>query len=312
MLSNGHMPTCPIPPHSVNAQRRVRTTRVERDQVYEVIYLTCIRLNFKILFSSSWDGSLIFLEVGSYIFCRIYLNLLLIDSLPVPICQLGQGVRSWISTFINIPHYHADRMTLVIWALTNHWPISSTTIYKGRSFKSTFINSEHKMSVRPIFVVAGVGKGFGELIISTTFLSHTRSYDNLPGTGAAAAWVPCNDLFLFLNRIISRAFSKAGYSIALIARNAESLKSLADEIKSGGGDVSSSSHLLMSYIYQGTSGCSISNFIIQIIWYPIRIQVHQNSMALRTSPRSPVERGSRSLETVPRNHPRRSTGNCGH
>jgi len=56
------------------------------------------------------------------------------------------------------------------------------------------------MSVRPIFVVAGVGKGFG--------------------TGAAAA----------------RAFSKAGYRIALIARNTESLKSLADEIKSNGGD----------------------------------------------------------------------------
>jgi len=53
---------------------------------------------------------------------------------------------------------------------------------------------------RPIFVVAGVGNG--------------------SGTGAATA----------------RLFSKAGYNVALIARNAESLSKLADEIKSTGGD----------------------------------------------------------------------------
>lgn len=56
------------------------------------------------------------------------------------------------------------------------------------------------MSIRPLFVVAGVG--------------------NAAGTGAAAA----------------RAFSKAGYSVALIARRADSLKSLAEEINSSGGD----------------------------------------------------------------------------
>jgi len=59
------------------------------------------------------------------------------------------------------------------------------------------------MPPRPIFVVAGVGNG--------------------SGTGAATA----------------RLFSKAGYNVALIARNADSLNKLADEIKSTGGDAGS-------------------------------------------------------------------------
>jgi len=53
---------------------------------------------------------------------------------------------------------------------------------------------------RPIFVVAGVGNG--------------------TGTGAASAHV----------------FAKAGYRVALIARNADHLKKTAEEIKSAGGD----------------------------------------------------------------------------
>jgi len=57
------------------------------------------------------------------------------------------------------------------------------------------------MSIRPLLVVAGVG--------------------NASGTGAATA----------------RAFSKAGYAVALIARGADSLKTLAEEINSSGGDV---------------------------------------------------------------------------
>jgi len=56
------------------------------------------------------------------------------------------------------------------------------------------------MSVRPIFVVAGVGNG--------------------SGTGAATA----------------RLFAKSGYNVALIARNAASLNKLADDIKSTGGE----------------------------------------------------------------------------
>lgn len=36
----------------------------------------------------------------------------------------------------------------------------------------------------------------------------------------------------------SRAFAKAGYSVALIARNPEHLKNIAGEIVGGGGDVS--------------------------------------------------------------------------
>ncbi|KAJ6456586.1 hypothetical protein C8R47DRAFT_186788 [Mycena vitilis] len=55
-------------------------------------------------------------------------------------------------------------------------------------------------AVRPLFVVAGVG--------------------NAAGTGAAAA----------------RAFAKAGYSVALIARGQSSLDELSKEIKSNGGD----------------------------------------------------------------------------
>ncbi|KAJ7888573.1 hypothetical protein B0H14DRAFT_2693017 [Mycena olivaceomarginata] len=54
--------------------------------------------------------------------------------------------------------------------------------------------------IRPLFVVAGVG--------------------NAAGTGAAAA----------------RAFSKAGYSVALIARGQASLNALSEEIKSTGGE----------------------------------------------------------------------------
>ncbi|KAJ6530043.1 hypothetical protein DFH09DRAFT_151917 [Mycena vulgaris] len=55
-------------------------------------------------------------------------------------------------------------------------------------------------AIRPLFVVAGVG--------------------NAAGTGAAAA----------------RAFSKAGYSVALIARGQKSLNALSEEINSTGGD----------------------------------------------------------------------------
>ncbi|KAJ7908905.1 hypothetical protein B0H13DRAFT_1617092 [Mycena leptocephala] len=55
-------------------------------------------------------------------------------------------------------------------------------------------------AIRPLFVVAGVG--------------------NAAGTGAAAA----------------RAFSKAGYSVALIARGQSSLNALSEEIKNNGGD----------------------------------------------------------------------------
>ncbi|KAJ7279348.1 hypothetical protein C8J57DRAFT_1448851 [Mycena rebaudengoi] len=55
-------------------------------------------------------------------------------------------------------------------------------------------------SIRPLFVIAGIG--------------------NASGTGAAAA----------------RLFSKAGYSVALIARGKSSLDSLSQEIKSAGGN----------------------------------------------------------------------------
>ncbi|KAJ7450075.1 hypothetical protein B0H11DRAFT_2078347 [Mycena galericulata] len=55
-------------------------------------------------------------------------------------------------------------------------------------------------AIRPLFVVAGVG--------------------NAAGTGAAAA----------------RMFSKAGYSVALIARGQTSLNALSAEIKDNGGD----------------------------------------------------------------------------
>ncbi|EMD31167.1 hypothetical protein CERSUDRAFT_89287 [Gelatoporia subvermispora B] len=56
------------------------------------------------------------------------------------------------------------------------------------------------MSARPLFVVAGVGNG--------------------SGTGAATA----------------RVFSKAGYRVALIARNADHLKRTAEEINAAGGE----------------------------------------------------------------------------
>ncbi|EIM84866.1 NAD-P-binding protein [Stereum hirsutum FP-91666 SS1] len=57
------------------------------------------------------------------------------------------------------------------------------------------------MVARPLFVVAGVGAGHG--------------------TGAASA----------------RVFSKAGYRVALIARNADSLNEFASELNSQGGEV---------------------------------------------------------------------------
>ncbi|KAL0565633.1 hypothetical protein V5O48_016392, partial [Marasmius crinis-equi] len=56
-------------------------------------------------------------------------------------------------------------------------------------------------SIRPVVVVAGVGVG--------------------GGTGGASA----------------RAFAKEGYSVALIARNADSLKAFETELKSSGIDV---------------------------------------------------------------------------
>ncbi|TFK95910.1 hypothetical protein BDV98DRAFT_555893 [Pterulicium gracile] len=54
--------------------------------------------------------------------------------------------------------------------------------------------------LKPVFIVSGVGSG--------------------SGTGSSAA----------------RVFAKAGYSVALIARNPDSLKTLAEEIKSDGGE----------------------------------------------------------------------------
>ncbi|CDO75180.1 hypothetical protein BN946_scf184866.g21 [Trametes cinnabarina] len=56
------------------------------------------------------------------------------------------------------------------------------------------------MSAKPLLIVAGIGNG--------------------TGTGAATA----------------RVFSKAGYRVALIARNAEHLKHLVDELASSGGE----------------------------------------------------------------------------
>ncbi|KZV82322.1 NAD(P)-binding protein [Exidia glandulosa HHB12029] len=56
------------------------------------------------------------------------------------------------------------------------------------------------MSTKPVFVVAGVGNG--------------------QGTGAASA----------------HEFSKAGYRVALIARNGDTLQKLADELKQAGGE----------------------------------------------------------------------------
>jgi NADP-dependent 3-hydroxy acid dehydrogenase YdfG len=58
------------------------------------------------------------------------------------------------------------------------------------------------VSSKGIFVVAGVGNG--------------------SGTGAASAGI----------------FASAGYKVALIARNADSLNKLADELKASGHDVS--------------------------------------------------------------------------
>ncbi|KAJ7641792.1 hypothetical protein FB45DRAFT_901017 [Roridomyces roridus] len=58
-------------------------------------------------------------------------------------------------------------------------------------------------AIRPLFVVAGIG--------------------NAAGTGAAAA----------------RTFSKAGYSVALLARRQGSLDALAAELKGSGGDAAS-------------------------------------------------------------------------
>jgi NAD(P)-dependent dehydrogenase (short-subunit alcohol dehydrogenase family) len=55
-------------------------------------------------------------------------------------------------------------------------------------------------SIRPVFVVAGVGNG--------------------TGTGASSA----------------RVFAKAGYSVAILARGADSVKKLADEITAEGGE----------------------------------------------------------------------------
>jgi len=57
------------------------------------------------------------------------------------------------------------------------------------------------MAIRPIIVIAGIGNG--------------------TGTGAATA----------------RVFGRAGYRVALIARNADHLNKLAAEVKQGGGEV---------------------------------------------------------------------------
>ncbi|KZP10322.1 NAD-P-binding protein [Athelia psychrophila] len=77
------------------------------------------------------------------------------------------------------------------------------------------------MSPRPTFVVAGVGNGFG--------------------TGAATA----------------RVFAKAGYNIALIARNADSLKKFAEEIKGTGGEAA-------AFPIENYSGASIQSAFASI------------------------------------------------
>jgi len=71
-------------------------------------------------------------------------------------------------------------------------------------------------AARPVFVVAGVGDG--------------------SGTGAASA----------------RIFAKAGYRVALIARNAEHLKKVADEINKSGGEAAA--FAIKSYTYADVIG----------------------------------------------------------
>jgi len=71
-------------------------------------------------------------------------------------------------------------------------------------------------SARPLFVVAGVGNG--------------------TGTGAASA----------------RVFAKAGFRVALIARNADHLKTTADEINASGGEAAA--FPIKSYAYSEIIG----------------------------------------------------------
>lgn len=49
-------------------------------------------------------------------------------------------------------------------------------------------------------------------------------------------------------RLIRRLFSKAGYSIALVARGADSIKQLSEEINASGGDVCTFSHFSQSQL----------------------------------------------------------------
>ncbi|KAF9817920.1 hypothetical protein IEO21_03114 [Rhodonia placenta] len=72
------------------------------------------------------------------------------------------------------------------------------------------------MSARPVIVVAGIGNG--------------------SGTGAATA----------------RVFAKAGYRVALIARNADHLNKLASEVNQSGGEAAA--FPVASYSYEAVSG----------------------------------------------------------
>ncbi|KAH9902640.1 NAD-P-binding protein [Cubamyces lactineus] len=82
------------------------------------------------------------------------------------------------------------------------------------------------MSTRPLLIVAGIGNG--------------------TGTGAATA----------------RVFSKQGYRVALIARNAEYLKNLADELTSAGAEAAA--FPVSEYTYEAIS--NIWDTIMQHRW----------------------------------------------
>lgn len=67
----------------------------------------------------------------------------------------------------------------------------------------------------------------------------------------------------------SRVFSKAGYRVALIARNADSLNKFASELNSQGGEASTTTHSIR-VIPEGSSFVLISSFPTQVAAFPIK------------------------------------------
>lgn len=109
---------------------------------------------------------------------------------------------------------------------------------------------------------------------------------------------------MFVSR---KVFGKAGYRVAVIARNADHLKATASQIQTEGGEVRD--YLLslsFTLILIASTGCRFPSGCLQCCVSDVCLQIHFQSLARLHSPRRSLECRLWCLEAIPSNHGRRS------